>query len=45
MQYIEAGNSEHARDLGPKGSDSHKAAVTGDTVRVAVHCFATRSNY
>lgn len=31
-QYIEAGNSEHARDLGPKGSDAHKAAVTGDTV-------------
>lgn len=33
-QYIEAGNSEHARELGPKGSDAHKAAVTGDTVRL-----------
>nr|ADK36629.1 vacuolar H+-pyrophosphatase [Dunaliella viridis] len=31
-KYIEAGNSEHARDLGGKGSDPHKAAVTGDTV-------------
>ncbi|KAM7511583.1 hypothetical protein LguiB_010458 [Lonicera macranthoides] len=31
-KYIEAGASEHARALGPKGSDSHKAAVTGDTV-------------
>ncbi|KAJ8528065.1 hypothetical protein K7X08_015516 [Anisodus acutangulus] len=31
-KYIEAGASEHARTLGPKGSDSHKAAVIGDTV-------------
>ncbi|KAL8100953.1 hypothetical protein AgCh_032996 [Apium graveolens] len=26
-KYIEAGASEHARTLGPKGSDPHKAAV------------------
>ncbi|KAI5658581.1 hypothetical protein M9H77_27374 [Catharanthus roseus] len=31
-KYIEAGASEHARGLGPKGSDAHKAAVIGDTV-------------
>ncbi|TYH02069.1 hypothetical protein ES288_A09G108900v1 [Gossypium darwinii] len=31
-KYIEAGVSEHARTLGPKGSDPHKAAVIGDTV-------------
>ncbi|KMZ64013.1 Inorganic diphosphatase [Zostera marina] len=31
-KYIEAGVSEHARSLGPKGSDAHKAAVIGDTV-------------
>ncbi|KAM7473016.1 hypothetical protein LguiA_011199 [Lonicera macranthoides] len=31
-KYIEAGASEHARTLGPKGSDAHKAAVIGDTV-------------
>lgn len=31
-KYIEAGNSEHAKSLGPKGSDPHKAAVIGDTV-------------
>jgi len=31
-KYIEAGNSPHARELGPKGSDCHKAAVIGDTV-------------
>ncbi|CAI9293403.1 unnamed protein product [Lactuca saligna] len=31
-KYIEAGASEHARSLGPKGSDPHKAAVIGDTV-------------
>ncbi|KAH7352441.1 hypothetical protein KP509_19G045200 [Ceratopteris richardii] len=31
-KYIEAGASEHARNLGPKGSDAHKAAVIGDTV-------------
>ncbi|XP_057963358.1 pyrophosphate-energized vacuolar membrane proton pump-like [Malania oleifera] len=31
-KYIEAGASEHARGLGPKGSDCHKAAVIGDTI-------------
>ncbi|KAH7302440.1 hypothetical protein KP509_23G073500 [Ceratopteris richardii] len=31
-KYIEAGASVHARGLGPKGSDAHKAAVIGDTV-------------
>ncbi|URE13982.1 Inorganic H+ pyrophosphatase [Musa troglodytarum] len=31
-KYIEAGASDHARSLGPKGSDPHKAAVTGDTI-------------
>ncbi|KAL6754594.1 vacuolar H+-pyrophosphatase [Haematococcus lacustris] len=31
-KYIEAGNTEHARDMGGKGSDCHKAAVVGDTV-------------
>eukprot|EP00270_Netrium_digitus_P010673 TRINITY_DN3329_c1_g3_i1.p1 TRINITY_DN3329_c1_g3~~TRINITY_DN3329_c1_g3_i1.p1 ORF type:complete len:773 (-),score=234.31 TRINITY_DN3329_c1_g3_i1:391-2667(-) len=31
-KYIEAGNTEHAKSLGPKGSDCHKAAVIGDTV-------------
>uniref|UniRef100_A0A804LWZ6 H(+)-exporting diphosphatase n=1 Tax=Zea mays TaxID=4577 RepID=A0A804LWZ6_MAIZE len=31
-KYIEAGASEHARTLGPKGSDCHKAAVIGDTI-------------
>ena len=28
----QAGASEHARSLGPKGSDAHKAAVIGDTI-------------
>ena len=28
----QAGGSEHAVSLGPKGSDAHKAAVIGDTV-------------
>eukprot|EP00252_Welwitschia_mirabilis_P021781 TRINITY_DN568_c0_g3_i1.p1 TRINITY_DN568_c0_g3~~TRINITY_DN568_c0_g3_i1.p1 ORF type:complete len:765 (-),score=100.22 TRINITY_DN568_c0_g3_i1:142-2436(-) len=31
-KYIEAGVTEHARTLGPKGSDCHKAAVIGDTI-------------
>ena len=31
-KYIEAGASTHARELGGKGSDCHKAAVIGDTV-------------
>ncbi|KAJ3669642.1 hypothetical protein LUZ60_011592 [Juncus effusus] len=31
-KYIEAGVSEHAKSLGPKGSDAHKAAVIGDTI-------------
>ncbi|XP_072954637.1 pyrophosphate-energized vacuolar membrane proton pump-like isoform X1 [Typha angustifolia] len=31
-KYIEAGASDHARTLGPKGSDPHKAAVIGDTI-------------
>ena len=30
--YVQAGANEHARDLGGKGSDCHKAAVIGDTV-------------
>ncbi|KAF5952152.1 hypothetical protein HYC85_010096 [Camellia sinensis] len=29
---VQAGATEHARMLGPKGSDAHKAAVIGDTV-------------
>lgn len=28
----QAGVSEHAQTLGPKGSDAHKAAVIGDTI-------------
>ncbi|XP_075523434.1 pyrophosphate-energized vacuolar membrane proton pump 1-like isoform X2 [Primulina tabacum] len=31
-KYIEAGASAHARNLGPKGSEPHKAAVIGDTI-------------
>ncbi|CAN6980367.1 unnamed protein product [Brassica rapa subsp. trilocularis] len=31
-KYIEAGVSEHAKSLGPKGSEPHKAAVIGDTI-------------
>ena len=29
---MQAGVSDHARALGPKGSDAHKAAVIGDTI-------------
>lgn len=29
---LQAGNTDHARELGGKGSDCHKAAVIGDTV-------------
>ncbi|KAL2898966.1 Pyrophosphate-energized vacuolar membrane proton pump 1 [Bienertia sinuspersici] len=29
-KYIEVGASEHARTLGPKGSEPHKAAVIGE---------------
>jgi Na+/H+-translocating membrane pyrophosphatase len=29
---LQAGASPHARELGGKGSDAHKAAVIGDTV-------------
>lgn len=31
-KYIESGATEHARSIGGKGSDSHTAAVVGDTV-------------
>jgi inorganic pyrophosphatase len=31
-KYLEAGATEHARSLGGKGTDAHKAAVIGDTV-------------
>ena len=31
-KYIEAGANDHARSIGGKGSESHKAAVVGDTV-------------
>uniref|UniRef100_A0A0D9V0G9 H(+)-exporting diphosphatase n=1 Tax=Leersia perrieri TaxID=77586 RepID=A0A0D9V0G9_9ORYZ len=29
---VQAGASDHAKKLGPKGSDAHKAAVIGDTI-------------
>lgn len=32
MWFLQAGGSEHAKSLGPKGSDAHKAAVIGDTI-------------
>lgn len=31
-KYLEAGRTEHARELGGKGTECHKAAVIGDTV-------------
>jgi inorganic pyrophosphatase len=31
-KYLEAGATEHARSIGGKGSECHKAAVIGDTV-------------
>ena len=31
-KYLEAGASEHARAIGGKGTEAHKAAVIGDTV-------------
>jgi inorganic pyrophosphatase len=31
-KYLEAGATEHARLIGGKGTDAHKAAVIGDTV-------------
>lgn len=31
-KYLEAGATEHSREIGGKGSDAHKAAVIGDTV-------------
>ncbi|CAL9117611.1 unnamed protein product [Musa textilis] len=32
LPFLLAGASDHARSLGPKGSDPHKAAVIGDTI-------------
>uniref|UniRef100_A0A803MG76 H(+)-exporting diphosphatase n=1 Tax=Chenopodium quinoa TaxID=63459 RepID=A0A803MG76_CHEQI len=32
LSGVQAGASEHAMSLGPKGSDAHKAAVIGDTI-------------
>lgn len=29
---VQAGSNEHAKALGPKGTDAHKAAVIGDTI-------------
>lgn len=31
-KYLEAGSTPHAREIGGKGSDAHRAAVIGDTV-------------
>lgn len=33
MDFLgQAGTSRHAKELGPKGSEPHKAAVIGDTI-------------
>ena len=32
FDWLQAGVSEHAKSLGPKGSNAHKAAVIGDTI-------------
>jgi Na+/H+-translocating membrane pyrophosphatase len=31
-KYLESGATDHARSVGGKGSEAHKAAVVGDTI-------------